>query len=114
MTNNIINQNIIISFHSEPPINKEKEKENEMNIINLINEIELIDYSENYTIKELSKISAYYGNTKKMNKQQIIEFLINFETDIMNADIVLKRQNMWFYINQLKNDKFMEKFVILW
>ena len=48
----------------------------------------------------------------KYNKEQIIDFLVSFESDIKNSDIVFKRQNMWFYMNELKNDRFMKKFVL--
>ncbi len=78
---------------------------------------QMINYHENYTVKELLLICEYYGfakdlKTNKFNKEQIIEYLVSFESDISNTDIVFKRQNMWFYIGELKNDKFMKKFII--
>ena len=78
---------------------------------------QMINYNENYTVKELLLICEYYGFAKelknnKYNKEQIIDFLVTFESDMNNSDIVFKRQNMWFYINELKNDKFMKKFII--
>jgi hypothetical protein len=79
---------------------------------------QIINYNENFTVKELLVICEYYGflkeiKTNKCNKEQIIEILVNFENDPVNNDIVFKRQNLWFYINELKDDKFMKKF-ILW
>ena len=79
---------------------------------------QIVNYNENFTVKELLVICEYYGFLKeiksnKCNKDQIIEILVNFENDPINNDIVFKRQNLWFYINELKNDKFMKKF-ILW
>lgn len=76
-----------------------------------------VNYSENYTVKELLLICDYYGFGKnlklhKLNKREIIECLNNFENDMENMEIVFKRQNMWFYINELKNDKFMKKYVL--
>jgi hypothetical protein len=78
----------------------------------------MINYHENYTVKELLLICDYYGfakelKTNKCNKDQIIEILVSFESDLNNSDIVFKRQNMWFYMSELKNDKFMKKF-LLW
>jgi hypothetical protein len=119
------NEEITISYHIQ-----EIEKESELNIEEFMNEIEksnlndnliipnIINYYENYTLKELLLICEYYGFAKhiksnKLNKQEIIDFLLSFETDETNSDIVFKRQNMWFYINELKSDKFMKKF-ILW
>jgi hypothetical protein len=108
------------------------EKEYEQTFINieeLINEInntelnndltfpQMINYYVNYTVKELLLICEYYGLAKelknnKCNKEQIINWLVMFESDLNNSDIVFKRQNMWFYINELKKDKFMKKYVV--
>jgi hypothetical protein len=77
----------------------------------------LINYNENYTVKDLLLICDYYGIMKefklnKCNKEQIIDILVNFEANPLNCDITSKRKNMWFYINELKNDKFMKKYVL--
>ena len=76
-----------------------------------------LNYNMNCTVKDLLLISDYYGFSKelkanKYNKEQIINFLVMFELDPSNFDIVLRRQNAWFYINELKNDKFMRKYVL--
>ena len=76
-----------------------------------------INYIENYTVKELLLICEYYGfakglKNKKYNKNAIANFLVEFEINPSNNDIVFKRKNMWFYINELKNDKFMKKYVL--
>jgi hypothetical protein len=77
----------------------------------------LINYNENYTVKDLLLICDYYGIMKefklnKCNKEQIIDILVNFEANPLKCDITSKRKNMWFYINELKNDKFMKKYVL--
>jgi hypothetical protein len=77
----------------------------------------IINYRENFTVKELLLICDYYGVAKelksnKCNKYEIIEFLVIYESNPINSDIVFKRQNLWFYINELKNDKFMKKYVL--
>ena len=119
---------VAISYYIEE-VNK-AENEMNFNIEDLMHEIEendfehemtiphMINYHENYTVKELLLICDYYGFAKdvksnKFNKEQIIDYLIAFESDVSNSEIVFRRQNMWFYINELKNDKFMKKF-ILW
>jgi hypothetical protein len=63
-----------------------------------------VDYTFNYKIKEVKQ--------NKYNKEQMINKIIEFENDIDNYEIVYKRMNMWFYINELKNDKFMKKFIL--
>jgi hypothetical protein len=92
----------------------------ELDQVELSNDLKLpqmIHYNENYTVKELLIISEYYGfakelKTNKCNKDAIVQFLVDFESNPVNSEIVFKRQNMWFYINELKNDKFMKKYVI--
>lgn len=118
--------NVAISYYVEEIENQEKES---INLEDFMAEIEnselnddlvltqMINYRENFTVKELLLICDYYGFAKelknnKCNKEQIIEILISFEADLNNSDIVFKRQNMWFYINELKNDKFMKKYVL--
>ena len=119
-------QNIAISYFIDEV---ENELEEEINIEELMAEIDnselnddlvfpkMVNYNENFTVKELLIICEYYGFLKeiknnKCNKEQIIEILVNFENDPINIEIVIKRQNLWFYINELKNDKFMKKFVL--
>jgi hypothetical protein len=129
MSNNtsINEQNMAISYYLEEIENQEKE---EINIEEFMAEIEnselthdlavtqMVNYRENFTVKELLLICDYYGFAKelknnKCNKEQIIEILVSFESDLNNYEVIFKRQNMWFYINEIKNDKFMKKF-LLW
>lgn len=74
-------------------------------------------YKLNYNVKELLLICEYYGiakelKIKKCNKELIIQFIVDFESNPINDQMVVKRQKMWFYINELKNDKFMKKYVL--
>ena len=110
------------------------EDKNELDLTEMLNEIyksdftnenenedlfipQIINYKENFTVKELFIICEYYGvakeiKTNKYNKEEIIQFLVIYESNPDNSDIVFKRQNMWFYMNELKNDKFMKKYVL--
>jgi|LauGreDrversion4_2_1035121.scaffolds.fasta_scaffold09087_7 hypothetical protein len=77
----------------------------------------IINYSENATVKELLIICDYYGFAKelkanKCNKGEIIQILVDFEMNPLNNEVVYKRRTMWFYAAELKNDKFMKKFVL--
>ena len=97
--------------HYLTKIISEKNKGNE-DAVNIVN------YNINYTIKELMLICSYYGisqiiKNNKCNKEEIISTLVTFESDINNREIVFKRKNMWFYISELKNDKFMKKYILL-
>jgi hypothetical protein len=77
----------------------------------------MVEYNDNFTVKELLLICEYYEiakelKSKKCNKDEIIQFLILFETNKENENIVIKRKKLWFYIDELKKDKFMKKFII--
>ena len=119
-------QNESISYYVEEI---ENTLEEEINIENLMAEIynselndslsvsKMLNYKDNFTVKDLLIICDYYGFSKelknsKCNKEQIIEILVSFESDPTNDDIVNKRQTLWVYINELKNDKYMKKYVI--
>ena len=76
-----------------------------------------LNYEVNFNVKELMLICEYYGISKtvknnKCNKSEIIYFLVNFENDHRNEEIVCRRRNIWFYITEIKNDKFMKKYVL--
>ena len=97
-------QNIAISYYIEEI---EKQHENDFNIDELMAEIDNIDlnneltipqiinYNENYTVKEVLMICEYYGFAKdlknnKYNKEQIIDFLVTFECGfiLMNLKMI--------------------------
>ncbi len=114
--------NIIFSINEECVQNENLN----FNINEFLNEIEneelqqdlmvpnIIHYTENYTIKELLVICDYYGiKANKCKKEIIVQVLVDFESNAENYDIVSKRKNLWFYISELKNDKFMKKY-LLW
>ena len=132
-----MNENITF-FIDDENNNNENEKQLNMNEISMnLNEIlkldyeiknknandndlyvELIHYDLNYTVKQLLLICEYYGISKdlknnKCNKTDILNTLIIYENNIENMEKVNKRKTLWYYMNELKNDKFMKKF-ILW
>ena len=88
--------------------------------INKINDLypQYYHYDINYTIQQLLVICDYYNivktnKLKKENKINIIHKLVEFENDEKNYDTVTQRKKYWFYMNELKNDKIMKKY-ILW
>jgi hypothetical protein len=80
--------------------------------------VKILDYDLNYNVKQLVLICEYYGIAKtvkgnKFKKDEIISFLLEFEENPENYSIVYKRKQLWFFMNELKNDKFMKKY-LLW
>jgi hypothetical protein len=77
----------------------------------------ITDYDENFTIKQLLQICEFYGFTKEIRsakgkKLDIIGAIVMFENNPENGAQVYRRKQLWYYINELKNDKFMKKFVL--
>lgn len=70
-----------------------------------------VDYSENYTVRQLLKICDYYEIQKKTKKVDIVNDIMVFENNPENKQIVLKRKQLWFYISELKNDKKMRLYI---
>tara|TARA_A100001011_G_scaffold399797_1_gene510271 strand:- start:1329 stop:1703 length:375 start_codon:yes stop_codon:yes gene_type:complete len=78
-----------------------------------------VNYSCNYNMNELKKIIEFYnsynnGSIKliKKKKNDIIDVLVKYELDINNEFIVNKRKKLWFYIKEIKADKYLSKYII--
>ena len=67
-----------------------------------------------FTKKELERICDYYSiNKRKKRKNDLIQDIIIFEQDIVNNELVDKRIELWYCIEQIKNDNYLKKFLIL-
>ena len=54
----------------------------------------------------------YLLSKKNMRKDEMIQLIIMFETDPANFKIVNRRRRMYKYINELKQDKYFNKFIL--
>jgi hypothetical protein len=70
-----------------------------------------MDEYESLNIRQLLRILEYYNIPKTKKKGEIITNIIVFESDLTNADIVIKRKKLWAYMKELKNDKCMKQFI---
>ena len=75
---------------------------------------QMSEYDLNYTLKQLGMIYEYYniGKITKLKKADIIQAIVVFEHDAENCEIVMRRQKLWHYLEELKADKFMKRFVL--
>ena len=71
------------------------------------------DYEMNYTTKQLKHIAGYYGIKNKARKMDIIEDIVEYETDTANGDAVMRRKRLFHYMDALKNDEYFKSFVIM-
>ena len=123
-----INENITFFLNEEEfendcdvDIHKLQNELNEMNEleVNNFNDdvfMEMKNYELNFSVKQLMLICEYYNlkdiRLNKLKKQEIIEQIVLFEINDENIDIVSRRKELWYYIDELKNDRMMKKFVI--
>ena len=124
MEKNINDENITFFLDDEQiddflDLNELENQLNEINMSNIQDDdifIEMKNYELNFNVKQLMLICEYYNmkdiRTNKLKKQDVIEQIILFETDPENIEIVTKRKELWYYIDELKNDKMMKRFVI--
>tara|TARA_A100001011_G_scaffold400419_2_gene514814 strand:- start:2174 stop:2557 length:384 start_codon:yes stop_codon:yes gene_type:complete len=97
----------------EQKYKEEKANFDEMDIYNNII-MEEQDYMDNYTRKELDRIADYYNISKRKKKKlKLIEDIVAFENDFLNEEIVNHRKLLWFYVEQIKCDNYLSKFLIL-
>jgi hypothetical protein len=124
MEKNNNNENITFFLDDEPndnflDLNALETELNEIGVSNIQDDdvfIEMKNYELNFNVKQLMTICEYYDmkdiRANKLKKQDIIEQIILFETTPENIEIVTKRKELWYYIDELKNDKMMKRFVI--
>lgn len=73
------------------------------------------DYNLNYNLSYLNSIAEYYEIKKdgtKKNKNDIIEKIVEFESNVKNSILVLNRKRLFNNFKELKKDKFFNKYLI--
>ena len=72
-----------------------------------------LEYSTNYTVKQLSQILDYYEISKrKLRKDEMVQILVMFETDAQNASLVSRRKRLWANAQELREDPYFAKFIV--
>ena len=84
---------------------------NENNFFDSDISLQYSEYNDKYTVKLLKHIALYYDLPIRKKKDDLICSIIEFENDIKNSTIVYNRIRLWNYIKDLKNDKYLNKFI---
>ena len=72
-----------------------------------------IDYNCNYLKKEIIHIAEYYNISKRKKKKiELIQEIISFENDPENYKITMQRKKLWKYMEEIKSDNYLSKFLI--
>jgi hypothetical protein len=75
---------------------------------------EVLDYKDNYTKKQLEFIAGYYDiKIRRKKKEELAEDIVIFEKAEENIGLVQRRKMMWFYIDEIGNDSYLSKYLIL-
>lgn len=69
-------------------------------------------FNENYTYKQLIKITEYYKIKKNRKKEFLINEIVLFEMNEENEDIVVQRKLFDYYIESLLEDDYYKRFII--
>ena len=109
LDNNILGNNICLNAENNDAENNDAEN----NIEIKEQYASALNYNLNYSVKELQRIMDYYEiKGTKLNKGNMIELLIEFESEPNNREIKNKRKRLFDNINELKNNKYMKKFIM--
>jgi hypothetical protein len=89
----------------------------EMENADMMNEDELcvamLNYDTNYTVKQLQLICEYYSiKTARFKKNELIVKILLFENSLENVELVVRRREMWNYMDELKKDKVLRRFLL--
>ena len=79
-------------------------------------QLELADYyAQTYNVKQLNQILHYYAiplRKNKMSKDELIQVLVFYETDMLNQEMVQRRMRLWQNIEELRADPFFKQFIL--
>lgn len=65
------------------------------------------------SMNELRRIAEYYDIKKSRKKVEIIQNIIEYECDPGNIEDVFRRRKLWFYLNEIKADNYLNKYILI-
>lgn len=70
------------------------------------------EYDLMFDLGEIKRICKYYGLRENKEKDSLILDIILFEKNPDNFKIVYKRKKLWDYMREIKEDKYLSKYLI--
>ena len=64
------------------------------------------------TMDELKDIGGYYELRNSRSKDAMIEKLVHFECDMENIELVFRRRKLWFFMNEIREDNYLNKYIL--
>ena len=97
---------------NKPNYDENDEFSNEYTVLSL-------HYKENCLKRDLEMISEYYEislkdhKRKKKRKEELINDIVLFELNYENSYIVERRKELWMYMEEIKSDSYLNKFLLI-
>ena len=64
-------------------------------------------------ISEYYEISLKDHKRKKKRKEELINDIVLFELNYENSYIVERRKELWMYMEEIKSDSYLNKFLLI-
>jgi len=102
-------------------INKPKEEVTYSELLNIVDDnfttsecaAQEIHYETNFTKVQLELIAGYYDISKrKKKKAELIQDIVLFEMVPENIEITTRRKSLWEMMKQIKEDRYLTRFLI--
>jgi hypothetical protein len=76
--------------------------------------MEIKHLDETFNVKQLCLVAEYYGlgKARRQKKADIILMIVLYERDVGNTETVMRRRQLWHYMEELASDKMMKKYII--
>ena len=72
-----------------------------------------IDYNINYTLPMLQHICGFYNlSYSRVKKKDLIRMLVDYEQNPGNIPMVQERKRLWYYMQELRDNKYLSKYII--
>ena len=72
-----------------------------------------VHFQTNFTKPQIEKIAEYYKIPKrKKRKDELVQDIVIFEMNPNNIEIVFRRKKLWSYMKEIKEDRYLSKFLI--
>lgn len=68
-------------------------------------------YMTNYTLASLYQIADYYNIRRRVLKPMMVQDIVLYESNPDNFEEVFRRRKMWAYLDELKSDSFLSKYI---
>ena len=72
-----------------------------------------LDFQLNYSLPMLRHIAGFYEIPyNRIKKNDLIYSIIEFESNLDNKETVENRKRLWYYMEEIKSNKYLSKYIL--